>query len=214
MKYLEDKNITGYIPNFGLYKPYHEGFTYYPEGDYYQCSQGVKLPFKGIQKRSNCDKRVKQYWTLKSDCKNCPLKENCTNKQGIKMIHDTVDKPYYDRMYQKVKSKKGLKMKKIRSATVEPVIGTLLYFRGMKKVYTKGIKLANKHVIMACIAYNLKKLMLFKAINPVAKAMDLSKNTLISAFIEGIYLFYTVIIANYKLEYKNILGLTNLYYTA
>ena len=50
---------------------------------------------------------------------------------------------------------------------------------------------------MACIAYNLKKLMLFKAINPVAKAMELSKNALISAFIEGIYLFYIVIIANY-----------------
>ena len=151
---------------------------------------------------------------MKCDCKNCPLKENCTDKRGIKRIEDTVDKPYYDRMLQRVKSKKGRKMKKIRSATVEPVLGTLLHFRGMKKVYTKGIKLANKHVIMACIAYNLKKLMLFKAINPVAKAMELSKNTLISAFIEGIYLFYTVIIANYKLEYKNILGLTNLYYTA
>jgi hypothetical protein len=56
------------------------------------------------------------------------------------MIHDTVDKPYYDRMYQKVKSKKGLKMKKIRSATVEPVIGTLLHFRGMKKVYSVSNK--------------------------------------------------------------------------
>ena len=117
-------------------------------------------------------------------------------------------------MYQKVKSKKGRKMKKIRSATVETVLGTLLHFRGMKKVYTKGIKLANKHVLMACIAYNLKKLMLFKAINPVAKAMELSKNALISTFFEGIYLFYTVIIANYKVEYKNILGLRNLYYTA
>jgi hypothetical protein len=205
LKYLEDKNITGYIPNFGLYKPFHEGFTYYDEGDYYQCNQGVKLPFKGIRKRSDCDKKVKQYRALKGDCKNCPLKENCTDKRGIKRIEDTVDKPYYDRMLQRVKSKKGRKMKKIRSSTVEPVLGTLLHFRGMKKVYTKGIKLANKHVIMACIAYNLKKLMLFKAINPAAKAMDLSKNTIISAFIQGIYLFYIVIIANYKVEYKNIL---------
>ena len=64
LKYLEDKNITGYIPNFGLYKPYHESFTYYPEGDYYQYYQGIKLLFKGIRKRSDYDKKVKQYWTF------------------------------------------------------------------------------------------------------------------------------------------------------
>jgi transposase len=173
LKYLEEKNIAGYIPNFGRYKASHEGFTYNPEGDYYLCSQGVKLPFKGIRKRSDCDKKVKQYWSIKSDCINCPLKENCANKQrGIKMIEDTVDKPYYDRMYRKVHSTKGRKMKKVRSATVEPVLGTLLTFQGMKKVYTKGIDLANKHVLLACTAYNLKKWMRFKKNDSIALMME------------------------------------------
>ena len=58
-------------------------------------------------------------------------------------------------------------MKKLRSSTVEPVLGTLLYFMGMKKVNTKGIKLANKHVLMASTAYNIKKLGVMDKINGV-----------------------------------------------
>jgi len=174
LKYLEDNHITGYIPNFGLYKNAREGFSYCSTEDYYLCSQGVKLTFKGIRKRSDCDKKIKQYWSLKKDCINCSLKAICANKRGIKMIEDTVDKPYYDRMYQKVHSKKGKLMKKIRSATVEPVLGTLLQFRGMRKLYTKSIQLADKHVLLACTAYNLKKLMRFNSISFVENVV---KNT-------------------------------------
>mgnify|MGYP000831260080 CR=1 FL=1 len=50
-------------------------------------------------------------------------------------------------------------MKKLRSATVESVLGTLLDFRAMRKVHTRGIKFANKHGLLATMAYNLKKLM-------------------------------------------------------
>ena len=172
LKYLEDNQITGYIPNFGPYKAEREGFIYYPEEDCYMCSQGVKLSFKGIRKRSDCNKEVKQYWSVKKDCANCPSNVNCANKHGNKVLEDTVDKPYYDRMHQKVKSKQGLKMKKVRSATVEPVLGTLLQFQGMKKVYTKGISLANKHVLLACTAYNIKKLMRFKSTKSIAMVME------------------------------------------
>ena len=46
----------------------------------------------------------------------------------------------------------------IRKSTVEPIIGNLIEYLGMRKVNTIGIKLANKCMIMAGIAYNLKKL--------------------------------------------------------
>ena len=171
LRYLENKDIDGYIPNFGLYKHTHEGFTYCSEEDYYLCHQGVKLPFKGIRKRSGCDKQVKQYRSLKKDCADCSFKAACADKNGIKKIEDTVDKPYYERMHKKVHSGKGRKMKKIRSATVEPVLGTLLEYQAMRKVYTKGIQLANKHILLACTAYNLKKLMRFKNIKSAANAI-------------------------------------------
>jgi hypothetical protein len=53
------------------------------------------------------------------------------------------------------------KMVRVRSKTVEPVIGTLVNFTNMKRVNTRGIKNANKHVLMASLTYNLKKYLRF-----------------------------------------------------
>ena len=50
-------------------------------------------------------------------------------------------------------------------------MGTLLEFLGMRQVYIKGIELANKHVLMACTAYNLKKLMRFSGADSVVQYM-------------------------------------------
>ncbi|HLP04611.1 MAG TPA: hypothetical protein VK152_04200 [Paludibacter sp.] len=49
-------------------------------------------------------------------------------------------------------------------------------FGGMRKVYTKGIDLAKKHVLMAATAYNLKKLLRYNGENPVAA---IAKNAII-----------------------------------
>ena len=48
-------------------------------------------------------------------------------------------------------------MKSKRQSTVEPVFGSLTQFFGMRKVNTKGIKQANKVMLMSATAYNLKK---------------------------------------------------------
>jgi hypothetical protein len=53
------------------------------------------------------------------------------------------------------------KMVRVRSKKVEPVIGTLVNFTNMKRVNTRGIKQANKHVLMAALTYNLKKYLKF-----------------------------------------------------
>ena len=58
------------------------------------------------------------------------------------------------------------KMSRIRSKTVEPVIGTLVNFTNMKLVNTRGIKNANKHVLMASLTYNLKKYLRFTIKKP------------------------------------------------
>ena len=58
------------------------------------------------------------------------------------------------------------KMVKVRSKTVEPVIGTLVNFTNMKRVNTRGIKNANKHVLMASLTYNLKKYLRFTIKKP------------------------------------------------
>jgi hypothetical protein len=48
-------------------------------------------------------------------------------------------------------------MKKLRQATVEPVLGTPINFMGIRRIWTRGLKNANKFMIGAAIAYNIKK---------------------------------------------------------
>ena len=79
-------------------------------------------------------------------------------------------------MHQKLtqNEKYAKKMVKVRSKTVEPVIGTLVNFTNMKRVNTRGIKNANKHVLMASLTYNLKKYLRFITKKPSILAQVLS----------------------------------------
>ena len=188
LRYLEENNIGGFIPSFGLYAPTRDGFTYFPDGDYYICSQGVKLPFKKISARKDNFRKV--YWSSKAECKSCPNKINCIGVAGFKTLEDTTDKPFYDRMHLRAISEKGKRMKILRSATVEPVLGTLLDFVGMRKVNTRGISLANKHVLMAATAYNIKKLLKFRNENSFAAIAKIAAKKLINVSV----LYYRLIL--------------------
>ena len=48
-------------------------------------------------------------------------------------------------------------MKKLGHSTVEPVLGTLINFMGLRRIWTRGTANANKFMLGAAIAYNLKK---------------------------------------------------------
>jgi hypothetical protein len=76
-------------------------------------------------------------------------------------------------MHKKLTEKKSYarRMFRLRSGTVEPVLGTLINFVNMKRVNTRGIELANKHVLMATLTYNLKKYMKFIGKKVVSNAI-------------------------------------------
>ena len=74
------------------------------------------------------------------------------------MLTNSLTSPLFDEMHKRMKDDYGKQMMIIRKSTVEPIIGNLIEYLGMRKVNTIGIKLANKCMIMAGIAYNLKKL--------------------------------------------------------
>ena len=94
-------------------------------------------------------------------------------------------------MHQKLtqNEKYAKKMVRVRSKTVEPVIGTLVNFTNMKRVNTRGIKNANKHVLMASLTYNLKKYMRFTIKKPSILAQVLSlKQGKNFAFVKTVFL--------------------------
>lgn len=186
---LVANNIEGYIPNPSRYRADREGFVYEKEQDRYRCSQGAYLTLRRI--RTDRGWPVKIYKSSIKDCRQCPLAKTCKESTGPKSIESSVSKPLHDQMHQRLQSRKGKRMIRLRSSTVEPVLGTLINFTGMKQVYTKGIKLANKAMLMAAIAYNLKKLM---KINP--------NNSLIVSLIQKSNLWhYVTLLYSYTTPY-------------
>lgn len=67
------------------------------------------------------------------------------------------------------------RISKIRSKTVESVLGTLINFTNMKRINSRGIAQANKHVLMAALTYNLKKYLKFERKTVKTVAMALTK---------------------------------------
>jgi transposase len=182
LAYLEEQQLKGYLPNFGKYKPHREGFIYNKEKDQYQCTQGNKavLSYKststdplGFEKKS--------YRSSSKVCKTCALRKQCIGKSSYKKIDDSIYKPEYDRMHQRMQSTYAKRMMRLRSSTAEPVLGTLINFTGMRRIWTRGIKQANKFMICAAIAYNLKKYLRFikhqriSACNAIKKQAILTK---------------------------------------
>ena len=165
--YLESEGLVSYIPPHGTYKGGPEGFTYVEEGDYWICPENKHVTFRKIRiEKSGNKKNI--YFTTRRDCKGCPQRESCIGKSHERKIEITYYKEEYERAIARVKSKRGRYMKSKRQSTVEPVFGTLTQFMGMRKVNTKGIDLANKVMLMAGTAYNLKKYVRF--INKKAQA--------------------------------------------
>ena len=153
-----DHNITAYIPNFGQYKPFREGFVFDEENNRYTCeAKGVHLPYK----KTYQDKKgyyKKQYRSSAKECGHCPLRTSCIGgRADYKKIEDTLDKHLYDQMRERLKTPYAKRMKKLRQSTVEPVLGTLINFMGIRRIWTRGLRNANKFMLGAAIAYNLKK---------------------------------------------------------
>ena len=178
LEYLEQQNIKGYIPNFGQYKNEREGFIFNKALNQYECQRGNKaiLLYKKTGKNS-VGYEMHVYRSSAKDCGNCPLRKQCIGTSDFKKIDDSIYKPHYDKMHERLKTKYAKQMKKLRSSTVEPVLGTLINFTGMRRIWTRGIKAANKFMLGAAIAYNLKKYMQFitKHVKTNAMVMKLEK---------------------------------------
>ncbi len=154
--FLEQRKVAGWIPVFGRYKPEIKGFPYNREKDEYRCPMNRPLPFKGFH--TNRDGSVlKSYWAAPKDCKVCPMKSQCVPNSKCKKISKTIYDEQYLRAYARQHSDRGKRMKKIRQSTVEPVFGSLTQFYGLRKIGVLGKAGAHKVMLMAAIAFNLKK---------------------------------------------------------
>jgi len=169
LKYLEEKGINAWISNFGQYKPERAGFIFNKDKNQYECQRGnfAILPYKNTRSDRGYNKMI--YRSSAKDCKSCPLKTECCGKKSkFKKISHSEYYREYQRQHNKLteNEKYAKRMSRLRSSTVEPVLGTLLNFMGLKKIYARGIEQAEKHVIMASLCYNIKKMIKFNPRKP------------------------------------------------
>lgn len=176
LKSLEQHNITGYIPNRSQFVYERPGFIYNKEEDYYTCLNNKQVVYKGTYEITPGIYN-KEYRISRKECKQCALKDQCPGyKKNETVLRDTVDRPYYERMHVRMQTKKARILMKKRQSTVEPVIGSLVNYFGMKKVSTKGLTQANKCMTLSATAYNIKKLLKHKSILVQTKVQEMKES--------------------------------------
>ncbi|UWX68263.1 transposase [Empedobacter stercoris] len=113
---------------------------------------------------------------------------------------ESIQKPLYDKMHEKLTQNKAYhrRLVKRRSATVEPVLGTLINFFNLKRINSRGISQANKHVLMSSLSYNLKKYLRFtvKKSSVLAQVLSLKQGKNY-AFIKQVYLKFKRAVLSY-----------------
>lgn len=160
--FLEAQGLKGYIPPHGTYKGGPEGFSYIQSEDHFICPEGEVVPFKKVFLDYRTKTKKKEYRTSSLQCKGCPLASSCLGKTAKeKKFSVTYYREEYERTKARLKTKLGKQSKAIRQSRVEPVFGTLTQHMGLRKVNVRGILGANKCMLMAAVAYNLKKLLKF-----------------------------------------------------
>ena len=182
-QYLERQNITPYIPLLGGALSGSEGFIYDEQNDWYICRNNKLLKGSGRIVDDGKGHPVRKYFSLQSDCKNCPIRKSCiSDKAKTKKIQHSIYKPELERAKARQQSTKGKVMKRKRSSTVEPVWGTLINFMGVKRIHARGLPAANKILLLAAACYNLKKWLKFTAPLTNIKAMALLQTKAGKAF--------------------------------
>ena len=169
--FIEAQGLISYIPPHGTYKGGPDGFTYDEDQDHYRCPMGKVIPFKKVFYENRNNTKKKEYRASKKVCIDCPMRSQCLGKTAQeKKFTITFYRAEYQRNNIRINSKKGQYLKTKRQSTVEPVLGTLKEFTGLRKVNTIGIKQANKGMHLAATAYNLKKYLNFINNTPISMA--------------------------------------------
>lgn len=88
-------------------------------------------------------------------------------------------------------------MKKLRQSTVEPVFGSLVHYYGLRRIGVLGNSGAHKVMLMAAVAFNLRKYMKFKPVKAASMVMALEKEQ------QGILLCCLLAVRAVRHEYIN-----------
>jgi len=155
-----------------------ENFEYDYNNDFYICPQGNKLTSNGNFYNTK-NYRFKRYLT--PECKNCPVKSDCSKAKYGKAIQRSEYQTYIDKNKERIEQNKQYYRQ--RQAIVEHPYGTIKRQWGFDHIMTKKYsKRAKADVGFILSAYNIKRI-----INTIGNKVFIKYlKSLFSSFIQNI----------------------------
>lgn len=160
LAWLEERNITPYIrvkespaPKTNLYGI--EKFTYVAETNSYQCPEGKRLTYVGI----NAINRTHVYVATRKRCRDCPQKAQCTRghyRQIAIHVHEAARQRARERTTVPAFAAAQRQRRK-----VEALFAELKNQIGLRRVRLRRMKHVREQFFLAATAQNLKRLARF-----------------------------------------------------
>jgi len=154
----EQTTATCYIPeNNTPVKNRPIQFTYHPEQDQYECSQGQPLVAKA-KRRFYKDKQAYADIYQGTRCTECPVSGKCTSaKSGIRQLRVFHGASWRDGYAKRMAGRYAKQRVGERKGLVEHVFGTLRYWMGQIPIKLRGLCKVQTEMDLYSGAYNMKR---------------------------------------------------------
>jgi transposase len=161
MQILDERGFDLYIP--GKFTATTEArqkkfskakFNYDEKQDVYVCPENKLLRNVGSYYRKKEQRHLTIYKC--SDCLNCPNHDECVGKKTEqRSLHAVAGDKLFNRIKEKLKTKEGKAVYKLRQQRVERSFGDLKHNKNFRTFFVRGIEKVKTEFKLGCIIHNL-----------------------------------------------------------
>lgn len=163
IKYLQEQNITGYIPLFSrrsgqIQSLVQQGFKYNKDKEEYICPTGIVM--KGWK---SGDRMI--YKISDNICKNCSLETQCgiykSQVDGNRRIRRSFDQDFFENQIHHMKQKAFINAQISRLWQIEGINSEAKNLHGLQRAQYRGLQKVQIHAYLVAAVMNLKRLITF-----------------------------------------------------
>lgn len=208
---MERKGICGYVKYNYFHKEQHRPFRnnpfipenlYYNEKEnYFVCPMGQHMDFFCMRTRKSSTGFKSQISLYKAaNCEGCPLKGECSQAQGERIIQVNHKLMAYKRQARELLlSEEGLRHISKRPIEPEAVFGQMKFNKGYKRFRHRGFEKVQMDFAIFAISFNMQKLI-----------RNLNKTAF--SFFEKIKHFFFRLLATWNLFFNSLFVAETLFY--
>jgi len=152
---VEEKKVDVYVSPKQEKDKGEITFTYMKEKDMYVCSEGKELH---IYKRNIKKKKSTADIYRCKECPECTKFGICTKSENGRTITRYKNIEFRESYEEKMRSKEGKAMMKLRRCSVEHPFGTIKYLMGKIPLLLRGKEKVGVEMKLYALAYNFKRL--------------------------------------------------------